>query len=205
VKQCRHCLETKPLAEFYKDVRRADGHGVYCKPCQKKISAQYYEKNHGSTHPLKKLRRESPIARFEISYMPEPNSGCWLWLGAEQGSNGYGRIKAEGRTWTAHRYSWAIHRGPIPDGMLVLHRCDNSACVNPNHLFLGTTQDNSDDKLAKCRHPFGSRHGQSKLTEMEVVAIRADSRARRVIADDYGVTEAAIYNIQLRKSWRHVS
>lgn len=158
------------------------------------------------------------LARFEASYVPDPNTGCWLWLGAERGSNGYGGFKVDGVKWAAHRYSWAIHKGPIPNGMQVCHRCDVPACVNPMHLFLGTGQDNTADKVAKNRQSKGASHsaakagtsakgehgGMSKLKTEQVLAIRADRRTQRVIARDYGITQAAVSAIITRKTWSHI-
>ena len=78
--------------------------------------------------------------------------GCWIWSGARAG-NGYGTLKRgeRGLTKLAHRISWELHNGPVPDGMLVCHRCDSPPCVNPAHLFLGTMKDNVHDMLAKSR------------------------------------------------------
>lgn len=92
-------------------------------------------------------------AKLEAYSIPEPNSGCWLWLGTT--SNGYGRIDHGGKTLRAHRASYEEFVGPIPKGFCVLHRCDTPCCVNPEHLFLGTQQDNMSDKAAKRsrRHP----------------------------------------------------
>jgi hypothetical protein len=158
------------------------------------------------------------IDRFHASYLPEPNSGCWLWLGTERGSNGYGAIKVDGSLIQAHRYSWQLHKGQIPAGSLVCHSCDVPACVNPNHLFLGDHQANSDDKYRKGRALTGSdlsslrlrtgargdRIGVSKLTAPQVLSIRADQRPQREIAAEFGVSQTAINNIRLRKVWRHI-
>jgi hypothetical protein len=82
--------------------------------------------------------------------MPEPNTGCLLWLG-KVGTDGYGLFKVGGKRRAAHRVSYEIHKGPIPPGLWVLHRCDTPACVNPEHLFLGTHADNMRDMVAKGR------------------------------------------------------
>lgn len=155
-----------------------------------------------------------PRARFESSYMPEPMSGCWLWLGAGRGSNKYGVIKVEGKPTPAHRYSYEIHRGPIPKGMFVCHRCDIPLCVNPSHLFLGDAQSNSDDKVSKGRqargemlairqqHLSGEENGNSRLTKIQVEEIRASSLPQREIAVEYGVSQALISKIKRKEIWK---
>ena len=145
------------------------------------------------------------LARFEEKYIPEPNSGCWLWI-ANMYSNGYGQIKFNGRPRGAHRVSWQLHRGDIPEGLCVCHRCDNRACVNPDHLFLGTYADNVADQIAKGRlnPPRGERQGNSKLTANDVLAIRADPRTCREIAEDYGISNPHVSDIKNMKRWKHV-
>ena len=100
------------------------------------------------------------MERFEEKYTPEPNSGCWLWLGAcnrdRYGCETYGVIGTTPRgTSLAHRIAWLLYRGPIPTGLILLHRCDNQQCVNPDHLRLGTYADNNADMVAKGRHGGG--------------------------------------------------
>lgn len=142
---------------------------------------------------------------FDDKYIPEPNSGCWLWIGAYD-RNGYGRITRGGKTRIASRYIWEQKYGPIPKGMNVLHRCDVTCCVNPDHLFLGTPQENMDDKMNKGRHkcPKGSKCGGSILTEEDVLNIRKDTRNQMEISKEYKVDHATISQIKLRKTWRHV-
>jgi len=101
--------------------------------------------------------------RFHDSYIPVTECGCWLWTKTTYG-RGYGCMfltKTGGpRNMKAHRFSWELHNGPIPDGLHVLHKCDVRTCVNPDHLFLGTNQDNIDDRVKKGR----SNNGQQNKT-----------------------------------------
>lgn len=106
------------------------------------------------------------IERFHEKWRLDSKTGCWEWIGAKAGK-GYGFIKRPGerKQIYAHRLSWLIHFGAIPDGILVCHTCDNVSCVRPTHLFLGTAEDNLQDMKAKDRHLHGSRNGNSKLTD----------------------------------------
>lgn len=85
---------------------------------------------------------------FEHKYIPEPNSGCWLWHGSCC-RDGYGNFYDGKRVIGAHRFSWQAHKGVIPGGLHILHKCDTPSCVNPDHLFLGTHTDNMRDMTAK--------------------------------------------------------
>lgn len=150
--------------------------------------------------------------RFHASYLPDPNSGCWLWTGFETPGMGYGRLQVDGKNMYAHRYSWVLHNGPIPHGLKVLHRCDVPACVNPKHLFVGTTLDNALDMWRKGRGhrggPINAAHGtrmpQSKLNDDAVRKIRVDPRGVTAIARDYGVAHQTIMMLLRGKTWRHV-
>jgi hypothetical protein len=136
--------------------------------------------------------------------------GCWESTSVRK-STGYGQIQVRREDGSfvsddMHRVSWRLHRGPIPKGLYVLHHCDNRPCVRPDHLFLGTLNDNHADMVAKGRHPHGESHGQVRLTADQVLAIRARYAAGGVgtkkLAAEYGVGRATIRHILDRTTWR---
>lgn len=153
---------------------------------------------------------QKPLAeRFAKRWLGEPNSGCWLWMGGML-LNGYGYFNLEPpvyRKMLAHRQSWELHEGPIPNGMCVLHKCDTRCCVNPSHLFLGTAKDNSNDKISKGRgnNPKGTAASATKLTEEQVLSIYSDPRTRRAIAASYGVKHGTVNAIKAGRTWGHIT
>jgi len=111
------------------------------------------------------------------------------------------------KDWTAHRLSWWLVYGEIPEGLCVCHHCDTPACVEPTHLFLGTHQDNRDDAVRKSRHARGEKSGHAKLTEQDIIDIRAAIAAGETnlsIAKRYPVNDASISNIRIGHTWKHV-
>lgn len=129
---------------------------------------------------------------------------CWLWTGS-QDKAGYGKISEGQKVRSTHRVSWEIHNGTIPDGLNVLHRCDNPPCVNPAHLFLGTISDNAQDALQKGRIQTGSLSKNAKLSEVAVAAIlmdRASGSTIRSIALKFGVTRRTITTIFQGKTYK---
>jgi hypothetical protein len=143
--------------------------------------------------------------RFESKYVPEPNTGCWLWIACTN-SDGYGHIKVNGNQVRAHRLSYELSNGDIPDGLGVLHKCDVRSCVNPEHLFIGTQQDNVTDMLKKGRanYPTENNHGRSKLTKENVYQIRKRlerGHTQYEIAKSFGVTRSNISYIKAFKTW----
>lgn len=138
-------------------------------------------------------------------------TGCIEWTGSTR--NGYGRLmvgsRDQGRrSVSAHRLAYETFVGEIPAGMEVCHRCDNRRCVNPAHLFVGTRQDNVDDREAKGRnrYPIGSQSPFAKLTEEMAAAIKArlPNKTCRRIADDLGVSLSSVKEISQGRRWKHV-
>lgn len=135
--------------------------------------------------------------------------GCWLWTASH--TKGYGQIRDESRFGmiSAHRASWIIHYGPIPDGMCVLHRCDVPLCVNPAHLFLGTNEENVDDMIRKGRNVKGEANGESKLKVDDVRNIRAlyfsGIATQAQLARKYMVYPGTISAVCTFRNWQSVA
>lgn len=152
--------------------------------------------------------------RFDAKVIEFPN-GCHVWIGAI-GNSGYGKLGiggAGGKTVSAHRLSFEHVAGPIPHGQFVLHRCDDTRCVNPTHLFLGTHTDNMRDMRAKGRarrgngRAPGERNGQAKLTDDAVRAMRAERSSGLTyaqVAAHHGVSRATASRACTGEAWRHV-
>jgi HNH endonuclease len=149
------------------------------------------------------------LARF-MSKIPATfaNDACWNWQGGID-DGGYGKFYYNSRPCFAHRVSWELHRGPIPTGLWVLHKCDNRQCVNPEHLFLGTAQDNHDDMVSKGnRASFrGQNGGNAHLTEADVIEIKEALLAGipgNQLALRYEVERNTIYHIKHGRTWSHI-
>lgn len=165
------------------------------------------------------------IERLLTFAIPEPNSGCWLFSGGTAGA-GYGRFSCAAASNYAHRAAWLAFKGPIPAGLMVLHRCDTPCCVNPDHLFLGTSQDNLRDMIGKGRAGFqrypaayrkmgakvgstqvGRRHSSALLDEEDVRVIRFLLRRGALhvdVARCFNVSSRTIASIASGRSWRSV-
>lgn len=152
----------------------------------------------------------SVVKRFEDKYVPEPNSGCWLWVGATN-QDGYGRFSFKGKLIGAHRFSLMLYKEEENRFLCVCHTCDNTYCVNPNHLFFATHAENMLDKKKKGRVGYnparGAQHYMSKLRESDITEIRwmrLQGTSYSKIARIYNVSNESIRKIILGVSWRHV-
>lgn len=146
--------------------------------------------------------------RFAQALPHRPDNACWEWQG-RMGGSGYGTIYINGREVPAHRFTYERMVGPIPEGMILRHTCDNPPCCNPAHLIPGTNQDNIRDKVERGRAQRiqGTQQKQAKLTERDIPIIReliAERFTDRQIAAHFGVSETAINFIRKGKHWSHV-
>jgi hypothetical protein len=146
---------------------------------------------------------------FDANWKEDTN-GCWIWQRARN-NQGYGVLGLKGKIVLAHRFSYEKFKEHIPDGFLVCHQCDNPACVNPDHLWLGTDKDNQQDGLRKGRGRRGIHRGEqnvtAKLTDRDVLTIRrryAEGEIQEDIANDYGLHKTNVQCICSYKTWKHL-
>lgn len=169
-------------------------------------------------------RKRKPVGDRLMAKVVKSESGCWLFTGTKNGA-GYGTIglgtKEQGKGFV-HRVSYEIHHGPIPAGMVVCHKCDVKLCVNPDHLFVGTHNDNSQDAKSKGRIASGERwaaanrdickgerHGRSKLKECEVLEIirlhQELGLNRAQLGRQFGISRRMVSNIIAGRNWNHLT
>lgn len=145
--------------------------------------------------------------RFHQKWIPEPYSGCWLWSGGVDGK-GYGALWQDNKLQRAHRISWILHNGEIPNRLFVLHKCDTPSCVNPNHLFLGNQSDNTLDSIRKGRYsPLdnkGEKNPISKANERIIFDIRSSDKSCSELAIRYNLEYSTVWKIKRYMSWKHL-
>lgn len=182
-----------------------DGNMVARGWCQ---NCYYKWKRHGTTENARSLEyRLNKYTNKDGPIHPVLGTKCWVWTGYT--INRYGATKINDKLTLVHRYSWESANGPILGGLDVCHHCDNPPCINPEHLFLGTDQDNKDDCVRKFRQAYGERNGRAILTEVDVAEIRqrfaAGGITYRQLGNEYGVCRSQIEKIVTRKMWSHVA
>lgn len=159
----------------------------------------------------KKYRKKTLMERFLRSFSKEEGSSCWNWL-LHLDRDGYGHMTIRYENGDilnkkSHRMAYSLLVGEVPDGMSVCHKCDNPKCVNPDHLFLGTQQDNMNDKQNKNRHHFGEKHPMAKLKEEDVSSIKFKANSGSThdsIAKEYGVCRQTISRIVSGSGWANL-
>lgn len=153
-------------------------------------------------------RKKFSLERFTESFWAKVHKGerCWLWQGAKK-HDGYGLINRHGKMMLAHRFSWELANGPIPEGRFALHHCDTPACVNPSHMYLGTKKDNARGKILRGRDPTrGEGNIHSKLTEeqaREILSLKGKISGLK-LAPKYGVNPGSIHAIWRGEAWKHI-
>lgn len=174
------------------------------------LCRMHYQRNRKHGDPLAGIKNHAPPEERFWRFV-EKSEGCWKWTGNK--ASGYGRFavgaKADGY-FLAHRFSWTLHNNQeIPEGMFVMHKCDNPECTNPEHLILGTPKENTQDMIAKGRKrtvaPVGLGNGKSLLDEEKVRLIRQSDLPHTVIARQLGVSAGCVRGVRIGRTWSHVS
>lgn len=154
-------------------------------------------------------RWNDPFGNFDLKWFEDVKTGCWEWL-ASKDKDGYGIFTILGKKLPAHRASWRLYHTQggqpifeIPNDVEVLHKCNNTSCVNPDHLYLGTQKQNIQDQINAGTFVLGSSNGMAKLDEQKVRDIRASDRSNRELATLYGVSYYTIWDARNRR-WKHV-
>jgi len=154
------------------------------------------------------MKTETIAELLDRHSVPVTECGCIIWMGRVHGGSGYGKMRIDGEDgFSAHRVSWEEANGrPVPPNMLVCHTCDMPLCINPQHLFLGTNQDNCDDKIAKGRavNVRGESITLSKLTQKQVSEIRKSTLSNAELGRLYGVCRSTVRRARLEMTWKHV-
>ncbi len=217
MKLCRQCHEEKPLGSFYTCPDKPSGVSSWCKECTRRRTRQA---------KAAKAAVRPPRPSDEQRFWSKVNRGggsdqCWEWSEAKN-RRGYGKFWRNGSTLGTHRVAWELSNGSIPNGLFVCHHCDNPACCNPKHLFLGTLQDNVDDMVSKGRGSSGLSHAarirakvprgecswNAKLDSDSVLKIVESLRLGRSqyeIAAEFCVSQHTISSIATGKTWAHVT
>lgn len=208
LKKCLGCGNPKALGEFYGNGR--GGLMSQCRACFREKQRKSYQ---AKPKPAKKTLEQRFWEKVDKSgpvpgHVPEIGN-CWVWT-AGTTAYGYGQMSYMLKPWYAHRLSWLIANGD-PGALCILHRCDNPACVRPEHLFVGSKLDNMQDKMAKGRGYIPDHKGeecyQAKLTDvtaLEALRLYAEGSTLTELGERYGVTIQAIYALVRRKTWRHL-
>ena len=189
LKRCSKCRVIKPFNNFNRNVGMRFNLHPQCRECL----------GFKTRRPKRTLNE-----RLDHYSIPEPNSGCWLWFGAGD-DLGYGNLWGNNKLTKVHRLQWERFNGYIPSGLEVCHKCDTPACINPDHLFLGTHKENMRDSVLKGRNARGERNGRTTLTEKQALAIRNDLRPAKIVGLQYGVGAACVRQIRRGVRWIYLN
>lgn len=190
-KRCCRCGKIKDNKDFYKNKATIDSLSNACKLCT-------------YTPRTNRTKFKSALEVYESCVVKK--DGCWSWNGSKD-SRGYCSFSFNGTSHIAHRFSYETFNGPIPEGKLIRHTCDNPECTNPEHLLVGDHKDNANDMVERKRHVYGEKAYNAKLTEADVIDIKTNCPVGSGYAEyarKYGVSHITIRDIVLGKYWRHV-
>ncbi len=148
-------------------------------------------------------KRKPLLEKIEQNTIRLPESGCWIWMSTIE-KTGYGRVCSGKKPFYAHRVSYEQKYGSIPNGMMALHHCDVKSCVNPDHIFIGTQQENMIDKVSKNRQAKGASHGNAKLTEDQAREIKFSSETSIKLAAKFNYPASMIREIKNGNLWKHL-
>ncbi len=149
--------------------------------------------------------KENAHQESDFDRLTELSDGCWNWKGTTR-EDGYGEFFIAGKRYRAHRYAYERAYGAIAEGLFICHRCDNRACVRPDHLFCGTQLDNMQDMSAKGRHGGpnlrGEAHPGAKITALIAEKIRSDPRVAKAVAAEHQISTSTVWAIRSGRLWR---
>lgn len=181
-----------------------------CRLCDRPVCARglcrpHYMKAWFKNEHLSAAPKDRDLKRRLLKKVRVLPNGCWEYTGQRRKDKfEYGLIWVNGKNVRAHRVSYEIHKGSVPEGLNVLHSCDYPPCINPDHLFVGTRAVNNDDAKQKGRNVKGRTHGAARFSEEDVRAIRASSENQDFLAKQYGVAQSTISRIRTRSRWKHL-
>lgn len=198
---------TPEICAKFSETRKGENNAFFGKHHSEELIKRFSEERKGK--PIHWKLHDVPLKERIKNNVQINDNGCWIWIGffrSKKAKLNYGCFKYKGKTFLAHRISYEVFNGEIPKGMLVCHKCDNPACVNPEHLFLGTHSDNAKDMSAKKRGTNGEKGFNTKLTEQQVLEIRSlpETMTYKEIGKIYGVVGRTISEIIKRNSWNHI-
>lgn len=215
---CHSCGDLLPLtSEFFAGCAKSpSGFQYACKRCH----SRYQQTHREAENRAARARRATLVVRGDLPMIDEPEfakylvshtqeqrpDGCWVW-GRGCNANGYGSCSHKGLVDTTHRWAYRVFVGPIPQGLHVLHTCDNRRCINPSHLFLGTNADNVADRHAKGRSAKGERYPQAILSDGAVRRLRAmcrDGAGLKDVAVVFGIDPSTVCHVASGRRWAHV-
>ena len=170
---------------------------------------KHYQRFRKYGDPLAGIKNQAPPKERFWRFV-EKSEGCWKWNGSK--SSGYGRFSVGSKNegyYLAHRFSWEMHNGKkIPEGMFVMHKCDNPECTNPDHLLLGTPKENTQDMISKGRKktvaPVGLGNGKSILNEQKVRFIRESNLSHAEVGRILGVSPNCVRGVRTGRTWSHI-